>query len=51
MTGVERFGYEPERYGEHNRPWFAATYDNFVKITGWLGEEVRSDIRGECAHS
>jgi hypothetical protein len=51
MTAVERFGYEPERYGEHFRPWHAATYNNFVKITLWLGEEVRSSIRGECGHT
>ncbi len=51
MTAVERFGYEPERYGEHFRPWHVAIYNNFVKITLWLGEEVRSSIRGECGHT
>jgi hypothetical protein len=51
MTEVQSFGYEPERYGERNRPFFAAAYDNFVLITGWLGEEVRSGIRDECGRS
>jgi len=50
MTAVERFGYEPERYGEHFRSWHAAAYNNFVKIAGWLADEVRSSIR-ECGHT
>jgi len=55
MDGVSELGYAEELYGERNRRLFAEAYNNFVKITGWFGTEVRNAMQGaakgsECAH-
>jgi hypothetical protein len=34
-----------ELYGEHNRVLFAEAYNNFVKMDGWFGSEVRDGIQ------
>jgi hypothetical protein len=45
MGGVGNLGYAAELYGEHNRVLFAEAYNNFVKIDGWFGNEVRDAIQ------
>lgn len=56
MGGIGNLGYAEELYGERNRGLFAEAYNNFVKITGWFGSEVRNTMQGaekrsECGHS
>ena len=46
MGGVGSLGYAGELYGERNRGLFAEAYNNFVKITGWFGSEVRNTMQG-----
>ena len=45
MEGVTYLGYPAELYGEHNRMLFAEAYNNFVKMDGWFGSEVRDAIQ------
>ena len=45
MEGVSNLGYAAELYGEHNRVLFAEAYNNFVKMDGWFGSEVRDAIQ------
>jgi hypothetical protein len=46
MAEVGHLGYAAEFYGEHNRVLFAKAWNNFVKITGWFGAEVRAGLPG-----
>src|ERR1700719_1475675 len=45
MAKIDSLGYAGELYGERNRGLFAETYNNFVKITGWFGSEVRNTMQ------
>jgi hypothetical protein len=45
MESVSNLGYAAELYGEHNRVLFAEAYNNFVKMDGWFGSEVRDAIQ------
>jgi len=36
-----------ELYAEGNGRLFAEAYNNFVKITGWFGGELRSTMQGQ----
>jgi hypothetical protein len=45
MAGIGNLGYAAESYGEHNRVLFAETYNNFVKIYPWFGNEMRDAMQ------
>jgi len=49
MEGSEVAQLPVEFYGEHNQRAFARIYNNFVKVTAWVGGLVRNQIQNvEC---
>ncbi|HYA24584.1 MAG TPA: hypothetical protein VEF05_10515 [Terriglobales bacterium] len=45
MEGTEVAQLPSEFYGEHNQRAFARIYNNFVKITAWVGGVARDEIQ------
>jgi len=45
MEGIEVAQLPVEFYGEHNQRALARIYNNFVKVTAWVGGVVRDEIQ------